>query len=146
MSYATVFSSLLRWTARGMEATGTLIIAVGALTATVFFVRSVLARATGPVAYQQYRVDLGRAILLGLEFLLAADIVGTVAIEPTFRNLGVLALIVLVRTMLSFALEVEVNGHWPWRTSDLARTRGAGRPGPGPSAESGRTRRAEGAS
>ncbi|HKK07679.1 MAG TPA: DUF1622 domain-containing protein, partial [Gemmatimonadota bacterium] len=56
----------------------------------------------------------------GLEFLVAADIVGTVAIDPTFRNLGVLALIVLVRTALSFALEVEVNGHWPWRTTDVA--------------------------
>jgi uncharacterized membrane protein len=120
MSYAAVFDSLLRLTARGMEVAGTLIIALGALAATVAFLRMVLRTGAARDAYHDYRVNLGRAILLGLEFLVAADIVGTVAIDPTFRNLGVLALIVAVRTALSFALEVEVNGHWPWRTSELA--------------------------
>jgi uncharacterized membrane protein len=119
MSYSAFFSSLLHWIARGMETAGTLIIAVGALAATVTFLRLAFRAGQARDAYQQYRVDLGRAILLGLEFLVAADIVGTVAIEPTFQNLGVLALIVLVRTGLSFALEVEVNGHWPWQTSQL---------------------------
>ena len=57
--------------------------------------------------------DLGRAILLGLESLAAADIIGTVAVDPTFRSLGVLGLIVLIRTFLSFALEVEIQGRWP---------------------------------
>lgn len=120
MTYSAFFSGLLHWIARAMEAAGTLIIAVGALAATVIFLRLVLRGNSAHAAYQQYRVNLGRAILLGLEFLVAADIVGTVAIEPTFQNLGVLALIVLVRTGLSFALEVEVNGHWPWQTSQLA--------------------------
>ncbi|MDP2530903.1 MAG: DUF1622 domain-containing protein [Candidatus Palauibacterales bacterium] len=119
MSYSPFFSSLLHWTARGMEATGTLIIALGALAATANFLRLAFRAVGAREAYQEYRVNLGRAILLGLEFLVAADIVGTVAIEPTFQNLGVLALIVLVRTGLSFALEVEVNGHWPWQTSQL---------------------------
>ena len=73
-------------------------------------------------AYHGYRADLGRAILLGLEFLVAADIIGTVAIEPPFRSLGVLALIVAIRTFLSFALELEVSGRWPWhRGADAAR-------------------------
>lgn len=124
---ATLFDTLLRWVATGMEGAGTAIIAIGALAATWMFVRGLLAGAAPQDTYQRYRVDLGRAILLGLEFLVAADIVGTVAIDPTFRNLGVLALIVLVRTALSFALEVEVNGHWPWRATDLAcRARSAG--------------------
>jgi uncharacterized membrane protein len=119
MTYSAFFSGLLHWTARAMEGAGTLIIALGALAATVTFLRLLLRGTPAQDAYQHYRVDLGRAILLGLEFLVAADIVGTVAIDPTFRNLGVLALIVLVRTGLSFALEVEVNGHWPWQSSQL---------------------------
>ena len=59
------------------------------------------------------RADLGRAILL--ELLVIADIIGTVAIEPTLQNLGVLAVIVAIRTFLSFALELELSGHWPWQ-------------------------------
>jgi uncharacterized membrane protein len=66
------------------------------------------------VAYHDLRADLGRAILLGLEFLVIADIVGTVAVEPTLHNLAVLAVIVAIRTLLSFALELEVSGRWPW--------------------------------
>ena len=66
-------------------------------------------------AYHALRADLGRAILLGLELLVIADIIGTVAIEPTLQNLGVLAVIVAIRTFLSFTLELEVSGHWPWQ-------------------------------
>lgn len=58
---------------------------------------------------------LGRGILLGLELLVAGDIIHTVAVELTFETVGVLAIIVLIRTFLSFALEVELNGRWPWR-------------------------------
>jgi uncharacterized membrane protein len=66
-------------------------------------------------AYHELRADLGRAILLGLEFLVIADIIGTVAVEPTLQNLAVLAVIVAIRTLLSFALELEVSGKWPWQ-------------------------------
>ena len=69
-------------------------------------------------AYRSYRKHLGRAILLGLEFLVAADIIGTVAVEPTFTNIGVLAGIVLIRTFLSFALELEIEGRWPWQRTE----------------------------
>ncbi|MGD9880426.1 MAG: DUF1622 domain-containing protein [Reyranella sp.] len=69
-------------------------------------------------AYHDLRADLGRAILLGLEFLVIADIIGTVAVEPTLHNLGVLAVIVAIRTLLSFALELEVSGRWPWQKND----------------------------
>ncbi len=67
------------------------------------------------MVYECFRADLGRGILLGLEFLVAADIIGTVAVTPTFESLGVLAAIVLIRTFLSFSLEVEIEGRWPWR-------------------------------
>ena len=64
---------------------------------------------------QQMRQQLGRGILLGLEFLIAADIIHTVAVELTFETVGVLALVVLIRTFLSFTLELELTGKWPWQ-------------------------------
>ena len=65
--------------------------------------------------YDWYRQTLARAILLGLEFLVAADIINTVAVDPSFRSVGVLGMIVLVRTFLSFTLELEITGRWPWQ-------------------------------
>lgn len=62
-----------------------------------------------------FHSGLGRSILLGLEFLVAADIINTVAVEPTIQSLLVLAGIVLIRTFLSFSLEVEIEGRWPWQ-------------------------------
>jgi len=67
------------------------------------------------MTFQSYRGDVGRAILLGLEFLVAADIINTVAIDPTLESLAVLAGIVVVRTFLSIALEVEIEGRFPWQ-------------------------------
>jgi uncharacterized membrane protein len=83
--------------------------------------------------YRSYRADLGRGILLGLELLIAADILKTVVIDPTLNGLAVLGGIVLIRTFLSFSLDVEINGHWPWQRSlffrqhaaDAARERSA---------------------
>jgi len=74
----------------------------------------------GADSYRQLRRDLGRGILLGLEFLVAADIIRTVAVEPTLQNVLVLGLIVLIRTMLSMTLEVELEGRWPWQQSPPA--------------------------
>lgn len=71
--------------------------------------------------FREVRQRLGRGILLGLEFLIAADIILTVAIDLTFESVGVLALIVLVRTFLSFTLEVELTGTWPWQRSSQQR-------------------------
>ena len=67
------------------------------------------------VAFNDYRRNLGRTLLLALEFLIAADIIGTVAVEQTFTSLGQLGLLVLIRTFLSFSLELEVTGRWPWQ-------------------------------
>jgi uncharacterized membrane protein len=77
-------------------------------------------------AYRGFRRNLGRAILLGLEFLVAADIINTVAIRPAPRDVLVLAGIVLIRTFLSFSLEVEISGRWPWRRADAAPRRSSG--------------------
>ena len=97
------------------ELIGVLILIVGALVACLACAVR-LVRGTGfEAAYHLLRADLGRAILLGLEFLVIADIIGTVAVEPTLHNLGVLAVIIAIRTLLSFALELEVSGRWPWQ-------------------------------
>ena len=96
-----------------VDAGGVAIIVVGVAGATVLALRMLLRREAG--AYEYYRRLLGRAILLGLEFLVAADIIRTVAVTPTFRSVGVLAVIVVIRTFLSFSLELEITGRWPWQ-------------------------------
>ena len=101
--------------ARVVEFAGVFVLLLGALIATLAFARRLVRRVTLQDAYHALRADLGRAILLGLEFLVIADIIGSVAIEPTLQNLGVLAVIVAIRTLLSFALELEVSGRWPWQ-------------------------------
>ena len=69
---------------------------------------------------RRFRLQLGRAILLGLELLVAGDIVRTVAATPTLTSVAVLGAIVLIRTFLSFSLEVETTGRWPWHKRDIA--------------------------
>lgn len=97
-----------------LEAAALGVILGGAALATGFGVLD-WSRRSFEAAYQPYRRRLGRAIILGLEFLVAADIVRTVALDPTFTSIGVLAAIVAVRTFLSLSLEVETEGAWPWR-------------------------------
>lgn len=99
---------------KAIEILGIGILISGAGIASVAFVRE-WGRAGLDPAYQHYRANLGRGILLGLEFLVIGDIIGTVAIDLTFENLGLLAIIVLIRTFLSFALEIEISGELPWR-------------------------------
>ena len=103
-------SRAVDWVATGVEVVGIAIIVLGAMLATAVFLHRWRQGGVFPSAYHRYRGDLGRAILLGLEFFVAADIIGTVTVDPTFRSLGVLGLIVLIRTFLSFALEVEIQG------------------------------------
>ena len=66
-------------------------------------------------AYSRYKTFLGRASSLGLEFLVAAEVIRTVGVEPTFRNIGILGAIILIRTALSWSLVVEMEGRWPWQ-------------------------------
>ena len=91
------------------------VLIVGAVLASTRFIAQLLKRSPFQASYHELRADLGRAILHGLEFLVIADIIGTVAMEPTLQNLGVLAVIVVIRTLLSFVLELEVSGRWPWQ-------------------------------
>jgi uncharacterized membrane protein len=105
-----------------IEVTGVGIIVTGAVAATLFFIYTGLATEGWPAAFHRYRANLGRGILLGLELLVAADIIGTVAVTPSVENLLVLGLIVLIRTFLSFSLEVEIEGQWPWRRAESQRS------------------------
>ena len=108
---------------KGVDLVGIGIIVVGTASASVGFVARF--RARSPESYSIYRRSLGRAILLGLEFLVAGDIIRTVAITPTFAGVGVLGLIVLIRTFLSMALQVETEGRWPWHPRDASGSPGA---------------------
>jgi uncharacterized membrane protein len=74
-----------------------------------------------PGVYTQFRQWLGRSVLLGLELLVAADIIRTVATSPTLDSVAVLASIVAIRTFLSFSLELEINGRWPWQKAPDSR-------------------------
>ena len=109
------FEEVIELIGKSIDAAGVAVIVIGVIIATVFFVKRVFEKAPANRAYRAYRHGLGRSILLGLELLVAGDIIRTVAISPTFDSVGVLAAIVGVRTFLSFALEVELNGRWPWQ-------------------------------
>ena len=106
------------WCAVIVEALGIGIITATALYVLVYAAVQSLGGGSRGAIYQKVRWRLGHGILLGLEFLVAADIIHTVAVELTFSTVGVLAVIVLIRTFLSFALEVELTGNWPWQNKE----------------------------
>ena len=97
------------------ELAGIAVLLIGSIIAFVRFFAALIRFRDGQAAYRQLRLHLGRSIVLGLELLVAADIINSVAINPTFASVGVLGLIVLVRTFLSWSLEVEINGELPWQ-------------------------------
>jgi uncharacterized membrane protein len=114
------FRSAIETTGGFLDVAGVAVMVVGALVSIPMALtgRGVRtpAGSPGPVpVYRAYRQLLGRSILLGLELLVAADIIKTVAVTPTFESVGVLAVIVLIRTFLSFSLELEITGRWPWQ-------------------------------
>ena len=96
-----------------LDGLGVALVALGAMYALLRAARHAGNEATD--RYRTLRVDLGRAILLGLEFLIAGDIIRSVVLAPDFTNVAVLGLIVLVRTFLSMTLQLEVEGRWPWQ-------------------------------
>ena len=110
------FEDLISAVGTAVDTAGVAVIVVGALWVSASFVYRLLRREPSADSYRRYRQGLGRVILLGLEFLIAGDIIRTVATSPTFRSVGVLAVIVLVRTFLSFSLQVELEGRWPWQS------------------------------
>lgn len=99
-----------------IDAGGVLVVVLGVVTA----LGRMLLRPASPLGrYRQFRQDLGRGILLGLEFLVAADIIRTVAVTPTLESVLVLGLIVIIRTFLSLALQMEVEGRLPWQQKSV---------------------------
>jgi uncharacterized membrane protein len=108
------FTGLLADVARIFEAIGAVVLVVGIVWSAVLASRAWHA-AGGRRGYQVLRETFGGVLLLGLEILVAADLVRTVAVAPTVRNVAVLGLIVLIRTFLSFSLQVEIDGKLPWR-------------------------------
>lgn len=107
------FTESIETVGKVVDAVGVAVIVIGALVATYLAWSE---RGTSGIGgYRVYRRRLGRAILLGLELLVAADIIRTVAVTPTFSSVGVLAIIVAIRTFLSMSLEVELEGRWPWQ-------------------------------
>ena len=96
-----------------IDGVGVAIIAIGAVLAAGVSVGRLLRKSTD--TYRYFREQLGRSILLGLEFLVAADIIRTVAVTPNAQSVAVLAGIVAIRTFLSFSLELEITGRWPWQ-------------------------------
>jgi uncharacterized membrane protein len=112
---STDFKDVVDFISKVIDAAGVAVVVAGLLLATCVFVLAQRDRAGRGTAYRVYRQQVGKAILLGLEFLVAADIIRTVAVSPSFRGVGVLAVVVAVRTFLSFTLDVELNGRWPWQ-------------------------------
>ena len=107
--------SMIEWVALAIEAAGVIAMVLGILLATGRAARGMMERRTRREIYDGYRAGVGRSILLGLEFLVAADIIQTILIEPTLARAAALGLIVLIRTFLSFSLETEIEGRFPWR-------------------------------
>jgi uncharacterized membrane protein len=115
VSYEETISSVVKV----VEAFGAAIMILGGLGAFALFARDVAGAGVAERAYVGLRRNLGRCILLGLEVLIVADIVRTIIVEPTFESVAVLGAIVVVRILLSFSLEVEIDGMWPWRRAEF---------------------------
>lgn len=109
------FAEVVDGIGRGVEGLGIAVIVVGVVTSTGQYALRLGRDDRRTNAYQQARQAIGRSILLGLELLVAGDIIRTVVVDPTFTSVGVLAVIVAIRTFLSFALEVEITSRWPWQ-------------------------------
>jgi len=108
------FEEVVEAAVRVVEVVGAAIMVFGGLAALAAGIPRMLRAATRPMAYQAMRRELGRAILLGLEVLIVADIIRTIVVEPTVESVLVLGAIVIIRVLLSFSLEVEMDGVWPW--------------------------------
>ena len=104
------------YVARFIEATGIVAIVVGMVLALIKFLFTL--QGFKPRSYRRLRQDLGKSILLGLEILVAGDIIATVVTEPTMERVLTLGVIVLIRTFLSMSIEVEIEGRFPWQNKN----------------------------
>jgi uncharacterized membrane protein len=119
------FDEVMELVVHGFEIGGVAILVIGSLAAVVQALGSYRSSTGARLAYESARRNVGRAILLGLEFLIIADIVLTITVDPTLKSALALGLIVLVRTFLSFSLEVELEGTLPWRKAAREESRPA---------------------
>jgi len=110
-----IMLEIIELVGQGVDVAGVVVMVLGLIVATLYFLNDRRRKNNFIETYQNYRQGIGRAILLGLEILIVADIIRTIAIEPTFSSLGILAIIVLIRTFLSATLELELEGRWPWQ-------------------------------
>ncbi len=115
----TTFQEVMDRVAQAFEGIGGAVLLGGLVLSVVVAARSWSREHDGPLAYQLLRRTFGGVILLGLEILVAADLLRTVAVAPTLQNVVILAVIVLIRTFLSFSLEIEIEGVPPWRRALL---------------------------
>ena len=109
------FTEVMDGVAKAFEGLGAAVLVLGLLLSLGIAARDWLRTRQGRVAYRTLKETFGGVLLLGLEILVAADLVRTVAVEPTLENVAILGLIVLIRTFLSFSLEIEIEGVPPWR-------------------------------
>ncbi len=121
----TLFKDCVEAVGLVIDGAGVLAIVLGMLIASCRFV---ITGRNQPDGYRSFRQDLGRGILLGLEFLVAADIIRTVAVTPTLEGVLVLGIIVLIRTFLSATLQVELEGRWPWQQAKEREQKAAAAP------------------
>jgi uncharacterized membrane protein len=113
-----VSTEIISAISEAIDLAGVVVIAGGAIIGVMLCIRDLIEQRSAVSAYSHLRTFLGRSLLLGLEFLVAGDIIKTVAIEPTFDSVIVLAIIVLVRTVLSLSIDVEIDGRWPWQAAE----------------------------
>jgi len=114
------FTEVMDQVARGFEAIGAAVLVIGLFWSFGLAILVWQRTRDGNAAYQALRRSFGGVLLLGLEILVAADLVRTVAVEPTLENVAVLGLIVIIRTVLSFSLEIEIEGVPPWRKATVS--------------------------
>lgn len=103
----------IEWSATGIELVTILLIIIASVFGTIRFLLHL--NRTVPDAYKQYKVHLGKMLILALEFMVAADIIRTVALDQTLNNVLILGLLVAIRTFLSWSLTLEIEGRWPWQ-------------------------------
>jgi uncharacterized membrane protein len=114
-SHSAIDPAILEWVIAVIELAGVAVIVLAAVVATAIYIRGGLGQGGWATGFQPFRATLGRGILLGLEFLIAADIIRTITLDSTIDSLIVLGGIVVVRTFLSLSLQVEIDGRWPWQ-------------------------------
>lgn len=112
---AAAITKWVEFAATGIELLAVAIIVAVILTGTALYVFRILAQQADVNTYRNYRHQVARALLLGLEILVAADVIRTIALEPTLQNVRILGLLVLIRTFLGWSLVIEIEERWPWQ-------------------------------